>query len=169
MQIFLMALAMGASTMAGSAQAPAKADKPAASAPAAHVLLNPGDMKWGPAPPVLPAGAQVAVLDGDPFKPGFFTIRLKFPDGYKIPAHWHPTDENIVVVQGTFRAGMGDAFSEAGLHDFTVGSFVKMPMRMRHFATAKGEVIVQIYGPGPFVINYVNPADDPSKKTGAAH
>jgi hypothetical protein len=91
-----------------------------------HQLLTPGDVKWGPAPPVLPAGAQVAVLDGDPFKPGFFTLRLKFPDGYKIPAHTHPTDENIVVVQGTFRAGMGDAFSEPGFHDFPVGSFVKM-------------------------------------------
>lgn len=170
MQMLVMALAMGAATMAGGAQAPAPAAKakPAAT-PAAHVLLTPGDVKWGPAPPVLPAGAQVAVLDGDPFKPGFFSLRLKFPDGYKIPAHWHPTDENIVVVQGTFRAGMGDAYSDAGLHDFPVGSFVKMPMRMRHFATAKGEVIVQVYGQGPFVVNYVNAADNPAKKTGAAH
>ncbi len=172
MRMFVMALAIGASGMVGSAQAqdkPAAPAKPAAAAkPAAHVLLTPGDIKWGPAPPVLPAGAQVAVLDGDPFKPGVFSIRLKFPDGYKIPAHWHPTDENITVLQGTFRAGMGDAYSEAGLHDFAVGSFVKMPKQMRHFASAKGEVIVQIHGPGPFVINYVNPSDDPSKKTAAA-
>ena len=165
MQMFLMALAIGASAAAGSAQAPAKTTKPAPAAPAAHVLLTPGDIKWGPAPPVLPAGAQVAVLDGDPFKPGLFALRLKFPDGYKIPAHWHPTDENITVLQGTFRAGMGDAHSDAALHDFATGSFIKMPKRMRHFATAKGEVIVQIYGQGPFVVNYVNPADDPSKKS----
>ena len=167
MRTFLMALAVGAFAMAASAQIPSKPAKPAAVAPTVHVLLTPGDMKWGPAPPVLPAGAQVAVLDGDPFTPGFFSLRLKFPDGYKIPAHWHPTDENITVVQGTFRAGMGDAHSDAALHDFPVGSFVKMPKQMRHFASAKGEVIVQIYGQGPFVVNYVNPADDPSKRTGA--
>src|SRR3954451_520482 len=148
MQMLTMALAITASTLAAGAQAPAKAAKPAPAAAAAHVLLTPGDMKWGPAPPVLPAGAQVAVLDGDPFKPGFFSLRLKFPDGYKIPAHWHPTDENITVIQGTFRAGMGDALSEGGLHEFPAGSFIQMPKRMRHFASAKGEVIVQIYGQG---------------------
>ena len=150
-----------------AATAGAQTSKPAAKkmAAAAHVILTPGDLKWGPAPPVLPAGAQVAVLDGDPFKPGFFTLRLKFPDGYKIPAHTHPTDENIVVVSGTFRAGMGDALKEAELHDFPAGSFLKMPKNMRHFAAAKGEVVVQIYGNGPFVVNYVNPSDDPAKKT----
>jgi anti-sigma factor ChrR (cupin superfamily) len=168
MRNFLMVVAVMASATAGSAQT-AKPAKSAPAAPAAHVLLTPGDMKWGPAPPVLPAGAQIAVLDGDPSKPGFFSVRLKFPDGYKIPAHWHPTDENITVIQGTFRAGMGDAMSEAGLHEFPVGSFVKMPKQMRHFAAAKGEVIVQIYGPGPFVITYVNPADDPSKKAGTSN
>lgn len=168
MQMFMMALAVGASAMAGGAQAPAKPAKPPA-APAAHVLLTPGDLKWGPAPPVLPAGAQVAVLDGDPFKAGQFTLRLKFPDGYKIPAHWHPTDEFITVVQGTFRAGMGNELTDGGLHDFPVGSFIRMPKVMRHFASAKGEVIVQISSQGPFVINYVKASDDPSKKSPAAH
>src|SRR4051812_45903077 len=161
MQMLTMALAITASTLAAGAQAPAKAAKPAAGAAAAHVLLTPGDIKWGPAPPVLPPGAQAAVLDGDPSKPGFFTLRLKFPDGYKIPAHWHPTVENIVVVQGTFRAGMGDTHTDAGLHDFPAGSFIVMPKEMRHFASARGEVIVQIYGQGPFLVNYVNPADNP--------
>jgi anti-sigma factor ChrR (cupin superfamily) len=164
---FAMALALGICTAVVGAQTPPKrAAKPAA--PAAHVILTPGDMKWGPAPPVLPPGAQVAVLDGDPFKPGFFTLRLKFPDGYKIPAHTHPTDENIVVVQGLFKAGMGDAYSESALHDFPVGSFLKMPKQMRHFASAKGETIVQIYGSGPFVVKYVNPNDDPGKKSTTA-
>jgi quercetin dioxygenase-like cupin family protein len=162
-RIVAMALMAGLGASAAMAQAAKPAAKKAAAA--AHVILTPGDLKWGPAPPVLPAGAQVAVLDGDPFKPGFFTLRLKFPDGYKIPVHTHPTDENIVVISGTFEAGMGDAFSDAGLHEFPAGSFLKMPKEMRHFAAAKGEVIVQIYGPGPFVVNYINPSDDPTKKT----
>jgi len=163
---FAMAVALALGTCAALvwAQTPSKTGTKAV-ASGAHVILTPGDMKWGPAPPILPAGAQVAVLDGDPFKPGFFTLRLKFPDGYKIPAHTHPTDENIVVVQGLFRAGMGDTLTDSGLHDFPVGSFLKMPREMRHFASAKGETIVQIYGNGPFVVNYVNPNDDPTKKT----
>jgi len=160
MRMLLVAAACAVTVAAASAQAPAKHT----AKPAAHVILTPGDMKWGPAPPVLPAGAQIAVLDGDPSKPGFFVLRLKFPDGYKIAAHWHPTDENITVVQGTFRAGMGDAYGDAALHDFGVGSYLKMPKRMHHFASAKGEVIVQIDGQGPFVVNYLNPNDDPTRK-----
>jgi hypothetical protein len=85
MRTFSMALAVGASALLASAQTPVKPAKPAAAAPAAHVLLTPADIKWGPAPPVLPAGAQAAVLDGDPFKPGFFSLRLKFP-----MSRWRP-------------------------------------------------------------------------------
>jgi quercetin dioxygenase-like cupin family protein len=160
---FAVAMALTACAAAAAAQTPAK--RAGKAAPAAHVLVTPGDIKWGPAPPVLPAGAQVAVLAGDPFKPGFFTLRLKFPDGYKIPAHTHPTDENVVVVQGTLRAGMGDTHTESALHDFPAGSFLKLPKQMSHFVSAKGETIVHIYGTGPFVVNYVNPNDDPSKKS----
>jgi quercetin dioxygenase-like cupin family protein len=136
----------------------------ASSAQAAHTMVTPADLKWGAAPPVLPAGAQVAVLDGDPFKPGSFTIRLKMPDGYMVAPHWHPTDENIVVIQGTFKLGMGDKSAAAAARDLPAGSFAKMPKEMHHFAMAKGETIVQIYGPGPFVVNYLNPTDDPSRK-----
>src|SRR5438477_9852351 len=168
MRTFVIALALGGTVMAaGSQTGGAKSAAKAAARPAPHVILTPGDMKWGTAPPMLPAGAQVTVLDGDPFKPGSFSLRLKFPDGYQIPAHWHPTDEFITVVQGTFRAGMGDALTESGLHDFPVGTYIKMPKRMHHFAAAKGETIVQIYGPGPFAINYLNPKDDPAKQSGS--
>ena len=162
MRSYVMALMMvGASAIAVNGQAPAATAKPKSGVPA-HILLTPGDIKWGPAQ-ALP-GAQMAVLGGDPSKPGFFTLRLKFPDGAKIPAHWHPTDENITVLEGLFRAGMGDVHKDAELHDFPAGSFIVMPKAMHHFASAKGEVVVQIDGQGPFVVNYVNPADDPSKK-----
>ena len=69
-------------------------------------------------------GAQVAVLEGDPFKPGFFSIRLKMPDGYKFAPHCHPIDENIVVGQGTFRIGMGDTFSESAARLMPAGGFI---------------------------------------------
>jgi len=130
-----------------------------------HILLSPDQMKWGPAPPSLPAGAQLAVLEGDPSKAGVpFTIRAKFPDGYKIPPHWHPTDEKVTVLQGTFGAGLGEKFDPAAGHEMPTGSFALMPKGVRHYAWAIGETVVQVSGTGPFEVNYVNPADDPRKK-----
>ena len=147
------------------AQPPAPS-KPKAAAASQHKLVLPDQVKWGPAPPALPPGAQMAVLDGDPTKPGLFTIRLKFADGWSVAPHWHPTDEHVVVLSGTFAVGVGDKADAANTHAMTTGSFAKMPARVPHYASAKGETTIQIYGTGPFVLNYVNPADDPRKKTG---
>jgi quercetin dioxygenase-like cupin family protein len=128
-------------------------------------MVTPDQIKWGPAPPGLPAGAEMAVLNGDPSKPGAaFTVRAKFPDGYKIPAHWHPTDENVSVVQGTLMIGMGNKLDESASTELPAGSFALMPKRTNHFAWAKGETIVDIYGTGPFEITYVNPGEDPRRK-----
>ena len=140
--------------------------KPAQAAPAAkHVLLSPGDLKWGPAPPGLPAGGQAAVVDGDPSKPGAFVLRAKFPDGYRVPPHWHPTVEHVTVLSGTLMVGMGDTFDEKGMTALASGGFAKMPARMRHFVLAKGATEIQVHGMGPFGITYVNPKDDPRTKT----
>ncbi len=131
----------------------------------AHVMLSPSELKWGPAPPSLPPGAQLAVLEGDPTKAGgTYTIRAKLPDGYKIPPHWHPVTENVTVIEGALYMGMGDKFDEAAGRELTAGSFASMPTGVRHFAWAKGETIIQVHGVGPFEITYVNPADDPRKK-----
>lgn len=139
--------------------------KPAGGTHQGGVMLTPDQMKWGPAPPALPAGAQMAVLSGNPSKAGApFAIRVKFPDGYRVPPHWHPTDENVVVLEGTIALGMGDKADAAVEHELTAGSFALMPKGMRHFARAIGETTIQIYGVGPFAINYVNPADNPMKK-----
>ncbi|MDQ6699624.1 MAG: cupin domain-containing protein [Acidobacteriota bacterium] len=130
------------------------------------ILLTPSDLKWSPAPAEsgLPSAVQLTVLSGDPFKPGLFSLRLKIPDGGAVAAHWHPTDEFVTVIQGTFAAGMGDKLEASALHEFPTGSYIVMPKRMHHFASAKGETIVQIEAMGPFAINYVNAADDPRKK-----
>lgn len=129
-----------------------------------HVMVTPDKIKWGPAPPSLPPGAEAAVLAGDPRKEGAYTIRVKFPDGFKVPPHWHPTDENVTVLKGTFNMGRGEKFDAEATKALPAGSYVRMPKTMRHFAWAKGETIVQVHGMGPFVINYVNPDDDPRKK-----
>jgi quercetin dioxygenase-like cupin family protein len=129
-----------------------------------HVMLRPDDLKWGPVPPSLPSGAQVAVLAGDPGKAGPFVIRIKLPDGYKVPAHWHPTDENVTVLHGTFLMGRGDKFNADAAESLPAGSFVRMPREVRHFAGAKGDTIIQLHSMGPFEIHYVNAEDDPRKK-----
>jgi hypothetical protein len=130
----------------------------------AHVMVRPDDVKWGPAPPSLPAGAKLAIISGDPSKAGPYVIRAKLPDGYKIAPHWHPTDENVTVIEGTFMAGKGDKFNPDAAETLPTGSFVLMPREMRHFAWAKGETVIQVHGIGPFEINYVNAADDPRRK-----
>ena len=146
---------------------PAKQDVKTAAAKAApkHVTVAPSDIKWGPGPAALPAGAQMAVLDGDPSKAGVpFVIRAKFPDGYKVPPHFHPTDENIVVLSGTFMVGMGDKFDEGSMTSLAAGGFARMPKSMHHYAMGKGGTVIQVHGVGPFAVTYVNPADDPRKK-----
>jgi hypothetical protein len=137
-----------------------------AQAPAApqHVALLPAELTWGPAPPALPPGAQMAVLSGDPGKPEPFTIRAKMPAGYKVMPHWHPTIENLTIVSGTFAVGMGEKFDEKALKALPAGSFASMPAEMRHYAMAQTAVEIQVHGTGPFTLTYVNPADDPRPK-----
>ena len=138
----------------------------AAAPPAvAHVMRTPADVKFEPFPPGGP-GVEMAVLSGDPTKPGPFVIRIKTPAGKHVPPHWHPTDEHITVVQGTVGFGMGRKFDETAGREFPPGSYLVMPKRTPHFAWNKDEAIVQVHGLGPFKVIYVNPADDPLRKTG---
>ena len=126
--------------------------------------MNPKDIKWGPAPPVFPKGAQIAVLSGDPFKEGQYVVRLKMPGGYKLPAHNHPTTEYVTVISGTFNIGMGDKLDEKKGIKMTAGGWGEAPAKMNHYAWTSTPAVVQVHGQGPFAITYVNPADDPSKK-----
>jgi anti-sigma factor ChrR (cupin superfamily) len=126
--------------------------------------MNATDVKWGPAPPVFPKGAEIAVLSGDPFKDGPYVVRLKMPGGYKIPAHNHPTTEYVTVISGTFNIGMGDKLDEKKGIKMTAGGWAEAAAKMNHYAWASSPSVVQVHGQGPFAITYVNPADDPSKK-----
>ena len=122
-------------------------------------IVKPMALQWNPFMP----GIELAVLSGDPTKAGPYTIRLRVADGTKIAPHWHPEDENVTVMRGVFMAGMGDKFDDAGLQELPAGSYVLMPKNMHHFAKASGQTVLQLHGQGPFVINYVNPEDDPAK------
>lgn len=129
-----------------------------------HVMQNVAEAKWGPAPPMLPAGAEVAVVSGDPSKTGPFVLRLRFPANYDIPAHSHPTDENVVVVSGGFYVGMGDKLDRHAGQALTPGGYVTLPQHMNHFAYTKAPSTILLYAQGPFEIKYVNPKDDPRNK-----
>jgi hypothetical protein len=126
------------------------------------ITASPKQVKWGPVPPELPPGAQLAVISGDPSKAGaIYTIRLKMPDGYQVGPHWHPQDENVTVISGTFGIGMGDQFDKSKGELIKTGGFAGAPKEMHHYAWAVGPTVIQLHGEGPFVITYVNPADDP--------
>jgi quercetin dioxygenase-like cupin family protein len=131
-------------------------------APAAHAQMNSSDLKWGAAPPGLPAGAQLAVLSGDPGKQGMFTIRLMFPANYAVPPHHHPSDELVTVIDGTLSLGMGETLDKAKAATLSQGGYVVAPAGMNHYAFTGGSAVtVQITAHGPFEIAYVNAADDP--------
>jgi quercetin dioxygenase-like cupin family protein len=129
-----------------------------------RVVAQATALNWGPAPAVFAAGAKLAVLQGDPSKPAPYTVRLDMPSGYTIAPHYHPTDENITVIQGTFLVGMGDKVDLAQTTRLSAGGFVTAGANQHHYAVTKGRTIVQVHGMGPFALTYVNPADDPSKK-----
>jgi quercetin dioxygenase-like cupin family protein len=136
----------------------------AVGAQSSHVMQNTVDAKWGPAPPMLPAGAEIAVISGDPSKPGPFVLRLKFPANYSIPAHSHPTDENVTVLSGALFVGMGDKLSRATGDAVNPGGFVLLPQGMNHYAYTKATSTILLFGQGPFDFKYVDPKDDPRHK-----
>jgi quercetin dioxygenase-like cupin family protein len=128
-----------------------------------HIAVSADQLKWGPAPPAFPKGAQFAVVAGDPTKEGLYVFRLKAPAGYKVPPHMHPNDENITVISGTFNIGTGNTLDEKNGKALKAGGFLHMPKGMQHFAWFTEETIIQLHGLGPQGITYVNPADDPRK------
>ena len=128
-----------------------------------EVMLTPKDVKWQDAPPSLPKGAKVAMLEGDPGKEGAFVMRAKMPDGYKIPPHTHKKDERVTVLSGTLYLGMGGKYDEKQGNALPAGSYARTPAGMKHFGWTKGETVIQINGEGPWTIEYVDPKDDPRK------
>ena len=131
---------------------------------AAPAQVNPANLRWGPAPPSLPKGARLAVLSGDPSKEGLFTIRLRFPPGYAVPPHSHPSDEIVTVINGQLSLGMGRTMNRRRASSLVQGGFVVAPANMNHYAFTRGGATVQITARGPFQVTYANPRDDPRRR-----
>jgi hypothetical protein len=134
---------------------------PAAPRGSAHAIHRPTEIQWQDGPAALPPGAKFAVLEGDPAREGFFTLRIRMPDGFSIPPHIHPGIEHLTVISGTFNFGMGEKFDRSATREMPAGTFGFWPAGMKHFAWVKGETVVQAHGMGPWKIEYLNPADDP--------
>lgn len=155
--IILFAGASLAGTAPLAAQAPASPEAP-------HHGIHPAsEIQWQAGPPSLPAGAQFALLEGDPSKEGYFALQLKLPDGYVIPPHWHTGQERVTVLKGTFHLGQGESVDRQQARALPPGSYISLAPRMTHYAVAEGETVVQLASIGPWQISYANPADDPRR------
>src|SRR5262249_48596755 len=127
-----------------------------------HIMVKPSEAQWGPAPPFIPAGAQIAVLSGDPTKAVPYSVRLKFPANYTIAPHSHPTDENVVVVSGAVTFGWGEKLTKGAANKtLGVGGYMLATANSNHFAYTTTESTIVLYGMGPVDFKYVNPSDDP--------
>lgn len=126
-----------------------------------HNVVLPQDVKWNPAPPSLPAGAESAVLYGDPAREGMFALRLKFPKGYQIPPHTHPRPEAITIISGKLRIGLGSKALSASGAALPAGSFASMQEGVGHYVFVDQDSVVQINATGPWAIDYLDPRDDP--------
>jgi len=136
---------------------------PTAHAADGHTFVAPSDLTWADVP-AFPPGAKIAVIEGPLNEAAPFTVRIKLPADFKVPAHWHPAIEHVTVISGTFNVGMGDKLDPAKTQAVPVGGVAIMQAKMNHFAWTKEETILQVHGVGPWAVNYVNPADDPRKK-----
>jgi quercetin dioxygenase-like cupin family protein len=130
-----------------------------------HKIVSPEEIKWDAGPAALPPGAQSVVLYGDPAKAGLFAIRLKLPKGYHIPPHTHPKPEVVTILSGAGRLGMGKAADESTTQKLSAGTFIALPPGMAHFVYVDEPSVVQLNSIGPWELNYLNPKDDPRKKT----
>lgn len=118
-------------------------------------------LQWATAPSLLPQGALIAVVSGNPAEPGRSTIELSMPNGYKMPPHFHPTDERVEVKQGTLLIGMGDRLDIKKTLPLAVGDTVLAPAGFHHYSIAKGKTVVAVTFLGPYTITYVNASEAP--------
>lgn len=132
--------------------------------PEEHLIFRPADIEWQDGPGSFEAGAQFAVLEGDPSQPGLFTMQIRMPDGFEIAPHWHPGVERVTVLSGVFHLGHGDVLDRQAAERLPAGSHFSLPPGMRHFAITEGETVIQLSSIGPWDITYVNPEDDPRRR-----
>jgi quercetin dioxygenase-like cupin family protein len=126
----------------------------------AQASANPARLQWS-VPPLLPPGALLAVVSGDPTAPGQSTLELVMPDGYRLPPHYHPSYEHVEVKEGTLLAGMGDQLDPKQTRPLATGDSATAPAGMHHFSIAKGRTVLLVTFMGPYTITYLRAEDAP--------
>lgn len=116
---------------------------------------------------MLPPGAKLAVLEGNPQEAKSFTIRIKAPSKYKFPVHSHGITDRVTVISGALMFAVGDTWSDKDLKEMKPGAVGMVPKGVNHYGAAKGETVFQVFGVGPLDIKWANPDDDPAKAGGA--
>lgn len=119
-------------------------------------------LKWF-VPPLLPPGALIAVVRGDPTAPGVSTLQLSMPDGYRFPPHYHPSFEHVEIQQGTLLAGMGDHIDPTRTHALVAGDSATAPAGMHHWSIAQGRTVLSVTFMGPYTITYLRAEDAPRR------
>ena len=144
---------VGAVLLVGLAAAgPVRAEQP---------LTTSDEMKWVDGPASLRPGSQYVILEGDPKKPGPFTMRIKVPAGYKFLPHRHPAVEHATVISGSLNMMMGEDLDPKKAKYLPAGSFILIPAETKHASWTDEGVVIQVHGVGPWMINYCDPKDDP--------
>lgn len=145
--------------------APLQAQKKPDPPPAGAIQLNAGDMKWTDGPAALPPGTKVAVLEGDPKKPGPFTMRIRLRARSRIAPHWHPREERVSVISGSLGVGFGEVLDTSKGKLFKAGAYYVNPAKAHHYVWTDWGVLVQITGNGPWELKFLEaPKKEPKKK-----
>ena len=110
---------------------------------------------WKDAPPTMPPGTKIAVLEGDPKQPGTFTIRLKLKAGSVVEPHTHPRPERVTVLSGKVLVGFGTTTDETKGTTFTSGGFYVNPPNEVHYVFVEEDVVLQLTCEGPWEIKYI--------------
>ncbi len=126
-------------------------------------VFHAGSLAWRPESS-LPPGAASVVLEGNPAKPGLVILRLKMPDGYRIPPVWHPATDRFTVISGTYHMGVGPKFDRSKAVALHAGDFAWLSAAAPHYGWASGETVLEVVGLGAFVTHYVNPKEDPRRR-----
>ena len=124
---------------------------------AASTLAAQDSLRWGAGPPSLPPSVRMALVRGDPAKPGPFVVRFRLPDGFTVPPHFHPVDEHIRVIRGEYGHGFGDVVDTTKIHWLRAGQSTVLPAKSHHYTRARGATETEVSGIGPFTVMFVSP------------
>jgi quercetin dioxygenase-like cupin family protein len=129
---------------------------------ASVVALTPPEMKWTKQGALAAPGLEQLNLVGDPTKPGPYTLRLKFPKGYRIAPHTHPDSREVTILSGVFATGYGESFDNARLKILPAGSFYTEPANVPHYIEIEEDTVLQVSGTGPSGRKFILPPELPN-------